>query len=198
MRALMFVACLVGVVMGLSKLWDERTQSQPPGILAPEEPLQSKLAFPIEFSQGEFRIVGRAEFDITARVILRSRYRYDDLASLMPVDLALGWGDMSNTSVLDRMSCNQGSRFYACTWKSRDVIDPARFTRQSANMHMIPATPEVERALLRVRRGQVVSLRGYLVDVFAPSGRTWRTSMTREDSGPGGCEIIWVTELSAS
>jgi hypothetical protein len=197
-RALTFLACLAGLVLGLSKLWDERTQSQPPGILAPAEPGQYALGHPLEFSRHDYRIVGRAEFDITARVILRSRYRYDDLASLMPVDLALGWGAMSDTAVLDRMSCNQGSRFYFCTWKSRDVIDPARFRTQSANMHMVPATPAVEKALLRVRQGQVVSLRGYLVDVIAPNGRVYRTSLTREDSGPGGCEIIWVTEVGVS
>jgi hypothetical protein len=198
MRSLIFVACLAGLVMGSWKLWNERAQHQPPGILAPLEPGQYKLGHPVEFRRHEYRIVGRAEFDITARVILRSHYRYDDLARLMPVDLALGWGVMSDSATLERMSCSQSNRFYGCTWKTRDVIDPGRFTALSANMHMIPATTGVEDALLRVRPGQVVSLRGYLVDVIAPNGGSYRTSMTRKDSGPGACEIIWVTDITAS
>jgi hypothetical protein len=48
---------------------------------------------------------------------------------------------------------------------------------------------------MRVRQGQVVNLRGLLVDVLGPDGG-WNTSMTREDSGPGGCEIILVGAVS--
>jgi hypothetical protein len=197
--ALIFVAFAVSVVLGITKFWSERTQAHPPGITAPDIPWQKNLESTLEFARFDHRIVARAEFDITARVLERMRYRHDDFARVSPVDFAMGWGEMSDTAILERMSCSQGSRFYACSWKSADVIDPRRFTALSANMHMIPATADVEEALLRVRKGQVVMVRGYLVDVIPPGGGgAWRTSLTREDSGPGGCEIIWVTGVSAS
>jgi hypothetical protein len=65
----------------------------------------------------------------------------------------------------------------------------------SANMHMIPATAEVERQLLRVRPGQVVALMGYLVEVRGRDGFRWRSSLTREDTGNGACELVWVEKL---
>lgn len=198
MRALIFPACIVAVVIGAWNLWQERTQSHPPGVLVQHAPHQRVIASPLELSREKYRLVARAEFDITARVIARMRYRWDDLAPVVPVDLALGWQNMSDSAVLDRMSCNQGQRYYACTWKSHDVIEPRKFTAQSANMHMIPATPEVEKALLRVRKGQIVTVRGMLVDVVMPNGGKWATSLTREDSGPGACEIVLVTEITAS
>ena len=44
----------------------------------------------------------------------------------------------------------------------------------------------------------MVTLRGLLVNVMAPNGKRWSTSLAREDSGPGGCEIVLVTEVNAS
>lgn len=196
--AVIFIAFAASLLLGAIKFWNERTQSHPPGVTAPDTPWQRNLAQTKAFTRFDFQIVARAEFDITARVLERMRYRYDDLARLSPVDFAMGWGEMSDSAVLDQMSCSMGSRFYGCSWKGADVIDPRKFTHLSANMHMIPATGDVEDALLRVRKGQVVSIRGYLVDVVVPGKGLWRTSLTREDSGPGGCEIIWVTEVSVS
>jgi hypothetical protein len=196
--AVIFIALAVSIVLGIHKFWGEREQSQRPGVTAPDVPWQKNLAQTMEFSRFDHRLVARAEFDITARVIERMRYRADDFARLSPVDFAMGWGEMSDTATLEQMRCSQSNRFYGCSWKSAEVIDPKKFTTLSANMHMIPASADVEDALLRVRKGQVVSIRGYLVDVIAPNGGMWRTSLTRDDSGPGACEIIWVTGVSIS
>jgi hypothetical protein len=64
-------------------------------------------------------------------------------------------------------------------------------------MHLIPATPAVEKRLKSLRPGQVVALKGYLVEVTGDGGFTWRSSLTREDTGAGACELIWVEELYA-
>jgi hypothetical protein len=198
MRFLIFAVCVVAAGVGAWKGWSLRSEAHPPGILAPDVPYQNNLAKPVELTRKGFRFVARAEFEITARVIGRMTYNFDDLAPVVPMDLALGWRNMSDTAVLDRMSCSQAARFYGCNWKSDDVIDPGKFTSQSANMHLIPDTPEVEAALRRVRHGQVVNLRGLLVDIHASDGKIWKTSMTRDDSGPGGCEIIYVVGVSTS
>ena len=65
----------------------------------------------------------------------------------------------------------------------------------SANMHMIPANEKVKQVLLGVRPGELVSFGGYLVRVEKPGGWTWKTSLTRTDSGAGACEVVWVEDL---
>jgi len=66
----------------------------------------------------------------------------------------------------------------------------------AANMHLIPATHGVAHALSQVRKGHVVSLRGQLVDVLrVREGLHVRSSLTREDTGAGACELIWVDDL---
>src|SRR5258706_126188 len=59
-----------------------------------------------------------------------------------------------------------------------------------------PANGAVARALDGVRTGAVVTLRGWLIDVDAADGWRWRTSRTREDTGAGACEIIWVESVA--
>ena len=197
MREFIVVACLIGTVLGLWNLWEDREQSQPPGMLISYPPTQWN-APAVEFQRDEFRMVARAHFEITARVLRKEHYRFDRMAGASPVDLALGWQRMSDSAILDQMTCGQGQRFYECSWRKKDLIDWNHFTTQSANMHMIPATKKVEETLMSVRKGQIVSLRGYLVDVHHPNGGKWRTSLIREDWGPGACEIIWVTHLTVS
>ena len=62
-------------------------------------------------------------------------------------------------------------------------------------MHMVPASREVERALKSVRPGQEVALSGYLIEARAPDGWRWRSSLTREDTGAGACELVWVERI---
>jgi hypothetical protein len=59
-------------------------------------------------------------------------------------------------------------------------------------MHMIPATPYVQRRLLGLRIGQVIRLRGRLVQAVGRDGWKWVSSLSRLDSGEGACEVIWV------
>ena len=67
--------------------------------------------------------------------------------------------------------------------------------RSSANMHMIPADAHAARALAQVRAGDNVRIEGWLVEADAPDGWRWRSSLTREDSGSGACEVVYVCSI---
>ena len=49
-----------------------------------------------------------------------------------------------------------------------------------------------------IRVGEVVHLEGKLVDIESPQFGVMRTSLTRNDTGPGACEIIYVEAVSLS
>ena len=103
--------------------------------------------------------------------------------------------DQANDTVLDRLQISQGNRFYFYRWQGQPPVPPEVIVRNSANMHLIPASATVARALEQARPGAVVTLRGWLVDVSAPDGWQWRSSRTRTDSGAGACEVIWVEDV---
>lgn len=141
-----------------------------------------------------YRIVPLQSFTFEAKVLSTRRYRFDRESDLAPVDLALGWGPMADPAVSTKVTISQSDRWYY--WRAAELPLPAReIGSHSANMHMIPATPAIERRLVALRRGDVVRLRGSLVEAQAPDGWRWRSSLSREDTGAGACELVWVEEL---
>ena len=148
------------------------------------------------FRHGRFYVEPLAAFGLQARVLGREDYRFDAGAVLAPVDLALGWSRMADPAVYGRLSISQGNRWYHYRWGQEGPPLPAdEIVRSSANMHMVPATPEVARALASVRAGQVVVLRGWLIEARRDDGYLWRSSLTREDSGDGACELVYVCAI---
>lgn len=139
-------------------------------------------------------IVPLEKFDFEARVLGAEHYTIDREAQLAPVDLALGWGPMARKDVVDKVRISQSNRFYF--WHVDEFPIPRRDIEvNSANMHMVPASREVERKLKSVRPGQTVTFSGYLIEARAPDGWRWRSSLTREDTGAGACELVWVERI---
>ncbi len=150
-----------------------------------------------EWSAYGHRIIPLEKFDFDARVLRAEHYSMDREAQLAPVDLALGWGPMADPSVADKVSVSQSSRYYY--WRVSEFPIPRREIEvNSANMHMVPANAEVERTLKSIRPGQHVTFSGYLIEARAPDGWRWKSSLTREDTGPGACELVWVERITAN
>ncbi len=188
------VVLVVAILVGGWRWWSDRPIAHTPGQLVARDPVQTH-ADGLHFSKKGYRIDVLERFAIDARVLGVAHYRFDREAEIAPVDLALGWGPMSDTAVLDRISISQGGRFY--TWHVDEFPIPRRdIETHSANMHMIPANEAVELELERLRAGAVVRVEGYLVEAHARDGWHWRSSLTREDVGAGACELVWVEHVT--
>jgi len=178
--------------------WESRPVHPLDGALAPDEPVQTDLesaasAAPVR--HGRWMLTPRANYDITARILSREDYGFDRLADLVPEDLALGWGPMSDNHVLAAFDISQGARFYS--WRPRGPVPIARqdVIVHSANTHLIPADAYIRSELRRLRVGQVVHLRGTLVDAIRDDGAWLHTSLTRTDTGAGACEVMLVENV---
>jgi hypothetical protein len=167
----------------------------PDGVLAEAEPQQTMI--PEQRLQiGRWTLTMRATYQLTARVLAREPYHFDAMSDLVPEDLALGWGPMSDNSVLRTIDISQSNRFYY--WRASSATRLARETiiSHSANTHVIPQTPAIARALARLRPGEVVTLSGDLVDAVRDDGRSLKTSLVRTDTGAGACEVMLVTDVT--
>ena len=51
--------------------------------------------------------------------------------------------------------------------------------------------------LKKVKAGQVITIKGQLVEAKKAKGWVWRSSLIREYTGNGACELMYVTELYA-
>jgi len=166
-----------------------------PGVMAEEEPYQASISSPASHQIDDYTITELAEINIKAKVLSRENYYMDREADLSPVDLTLGWGNMSDESVLENIEISQSGRFYY--WRVKSFPIPRReIESSSANMHLIPANEAVASDIKKIRKGDIIELSGSLVNVTAASdGWRWQSSQTRYDTGNGACELIWVNSL---
>lgn len=194
MKRVLYLLILLAIVLGWRD-WAQREIVHPPGVLVPEAPRQLTPAGAQPFQLQGYRLSPRATFEIRARVLSRENYRWDEGADLAPIDLALGWGVMSDQAVLDRIDISQGARWYYTRYEYPAPLPEREIIRQSGNMHIVPANPLVRERLQQIRRGHVVRAQGFLVDADHESGFRWRTSLSREDTGGGACELFYVERI---
>ena len=168
----------------------------PPGVLVAAEPEQTDL--PPDSSvitHGAFQLQPLARFSLDARILHRKNYRFDKQADLVPVDLAVGWGPMSDQAVLDKLKISQSMRFYWYEYQLPPPIPPDEIVRHSANLHLIPMDAVVVKQIQKLRAGELIHLEGQLVQATGPAIGTWRSSLSRSDSGNGACELVLVEEV---
>jgi hypothetical protein len=189
-----FIVSVLALAFMLIRDWESAPIEHPPGILVTESPIQRNVEAG-QFMVDDYLLTRKASFDIRARVLSTEPYYMGRTADLSPVDFALGWGPMSDQAVLDVIKVSQSGRWYRTRWDQPAPISDQAIIANSSNMHMIPADSFIERTLKRVRKGDVVHLKGFLVDVDHPSGFYWRSSMSRNDTGDGACELVYVESI---
>ena len=193
MKKLLFIVVLVGVA-----LWQydqNRVIAQADGVVAGTDPIQRNLNNTQAFSHEGYSFTPLANFSLEARVLSRKKYSLGREAELSPLDLALGWGPMSDNQVLEKIDISQGNRFYY--WRVKQFPIPKKeIIRHSSNMHMIPSDAQVAKQLAGVRKGDLVAITGQLVKIHAGDGWRWQSSLSRTDTGNGACELVWVKAVS--
>jgi len=171
-----------------------RPIERPRGVLVDREPVQGATER-TAFMHGTFELRPQASYEIEARVLSVERYRFEGGARLSPLDFAVGWGPMSDSTVLSHFRITQGGRFFMI-YPDEQALDLSDALGSSANMHLIPATAQIRDRLGDVRAGHLVRLRGLLVNASGPNGYTWQTSLSRSDTGDGACELFFVEGVS--
>lgn len=186
---------LLAAAFGAGNWYLHRQINHAEGVLVDSEPVQSEPTRTNSIEHGDYLLQPLANFEIEARVLSREDYSIDAGSDLSPTDLALGWGRMSDTAVIDQLDISQSVRFFTYRWRENPPIPLKEIERSSANMHVIPADKQVARDLDKVRQGSLIRLQGKLVEARRSDGFHWRSSLTREDTGAGACELILVESI---
>ena len=166
------------------------------GMPAAHDPVQMTASLPAPFKRGDYTITPLANYKVTAVVLSRETYGHDRESQLSPIDLALGWGPMSIAGVINELHISQSGRWYEYRWSNEPPLKPDQIVSHSANTHCLPADDNVRTGLLAVKRHDLVTLEGYLVQVDATDDWHWRSSLTRTDTGAHACEVFWITGVS--
>lgn len=142
-----------------------------------------------------YTMTNLADYEGQFRVLSRENYRSGREAELSPVDFALGWGAMADPSVYKQISIRQSNRWYYWRYENQPPIPHHEIETHSANTHLIPANSTIAKQLADVDQDDLIYLKGHLVEVKAADGWTWRSSLSRDDTGGGACELMLVEEV---
>ena len=201
------LALTVGIVGGAAA-WLDRPGSidVPPGRADPGSYIVQAIAdgAPIPVAEGG-TLLPVAQFETRGRVLNIERFKpHQSLVNWIPGlrpathDVGLGYGPMTDTANVRRFrftheGVSHGLR--ALFARPRDAMTQPEFdvlARHITNVHVIPASDGVHAQLRRVKHGELVTLRGVLVNVRDGEGRMATTSTI---AGDRDCEIMWLEEI---
>lgn len=192
-RGLIALAILIVVLIYF--FYPETVVTYPAGVTAPDQPKQVDISADKVWNVDEFKFKALAEYHIKARVLSRNNFSIGKESEISPFDLALGWGPMSDQSVIDKIDISQSNRWYR--WRADVLPLPTReISLNSANVHIIPKDNVIEEKFDKVYEGSLIEMKGYLVEATTADGWHWRSSLKRDDTGGGSCELFWVEEIA--
>jgi len=196
LRALFYICMVILLVWGMITWIKGPSIHTPPGVIVADEPLQEQCDTHVVAQVKDYTVTAVARYTIRARVLHTKRYWVDG-DDLVPYDVALGWGPMSDQSVLDRLEISQGNRFFFYQWRSAPPIAEKEIERHAANNHLIAANRSIASVISGLYPGEIVTMQGFLVNVSKPNGFRWNTSLSRTDTGNGACELFYVQGIKA-
>jgi hypothetical protein len=146
----------------------------------------------------DIAITQKAAYTVRGIVVGRENYHSGWNALISPADVALCWGKLAENGTYKRLKWSQGNRWYF--WHAGDDFGYNNdfVAQHSSNNHMIPATPNLAKAVKSLREGDTVEITGHLVDVAATKKSQnywWKSSISTTDRGDGSCEVIYLTRI---
>ncbi|MEN8154482.1 MAG: hypothetical protein ABFR75_10710 [Acidobacteriota bacterium] len=190
--AILSASCNKAVVGDIKN--DNLSTNDPPF----QERIDENQSFVIKNRKGSFTIIPVADYSITSKVVSVKSYSGKWESSLSPVDLALIWGDLVNKKVDSHIKYSQRGRWYYYRYSTGCPVDNSYIISHSSNNHIIPANSNLELALKQVRPGDIVKIEGALVRIKGNTERGnvfWNSSLRRDDTGGGSCEIIYAETI---
>ncbi|MBF0106315.1 MAG: hypothetical protein HQM16_13435 [Deltaproteobacteria bacterium] len=109
-------------------------------------------------------------------------------------DLCVIWGSNLFRNDFQKVSYKSGTWTCYFRWDEQNLT----FTESElSNNHILPQDQTVSEVLKYARKGDQVHFKGYLVDysVIGAGGGVRKSSITRNDTGDGACEVVYVAKF---
>ncbi len=167
------------------------------------EPLQTitrRLSFDASYNGVDYFIEPEYEYDLYGMIV---SYRHHDGKSRMHLrandhlnmlDVCVIWGD--NTSNRRLRKINFWNGIFTCNVETRDQEAWDSFDMyQLSNNHLISDDDFIRDQVRGVQIGDQIHVRGYLTSYSSAQGGRRGTSTTRQDTGDGACETLFVEQF---
>lgn len=168
-----------------------------------DEPRQSKVEqrpFFVSYENVQYAVDPQYAYELHGMVV---SYRQHDGESTMHrrandhlnvADVCVVWSDTAFSPHLRKIEFWNG--IFTCNVKTDDDVAWAHFKmNQLSNNHLLSADHATRERIDGIRVGDQIRIKGRLASYGAVGGPVRSTSTTRDDSGNGACETIFVDEF---
>jgi hypothetical protein len=204
LRTLNKIVFCASTAVLLVSIWN-RNDLPPARVLLPQlaaEPQQrptTRPRFDVDYSGVRYAVEPQFDYDLYGMVV---SYRQHDGQSLMHrrandhlnmADLCVVWGDTAASPHLGQIAFWNG--IFTCNFQtsSRTAWESIK-PREIANNHLLSADDVIRREVGRVKIGDQIHIRGWLAS-YGNGAAKRGTSVTRDDTGDGACETIFVNDF---
>lgn len=168
-------------------------------------PVQKEIKEPKPFSATgkdgkKFLVKPLYEYEITGLVVsLHNTQGMFDVVHAMAGDtinlrdLCIVFGETLKTDIYKKIKFSNGS--WTCNFSAPMDIFSQFNIYSVSNNHLLTDNEEIGVKLKKVKKGDQVTLKGYLVEYSNTEGYSRGTSVTRQDTGNGACETIFLSDI---
>ena len=195
-KLLVFLSLLLAFVLYMESRAG-RGITYPPGILINSEPKMALVRNQRPWKVGSREIFPLVEFWLQGRVLGSERY-HDSYSDIYPIDIGLGWGPMSDQSIIDQLHIVQGHRklLYEPSDREHPLPTFESLWPYVKNVHTCPADDDIKKKVFSVRSGDLIELRGYLIGIQENGQWTVVSSLKKEvGEDHTTCLVFWVTNF---
>ena len=163
-----------------------------------QSPYQSEEPIVVEIRKSVYHLTPLAEYKLSGKVVSKKSYSDDWDGEISPIDLAIVWGELAEPECGRYITFWHSPRWYHYQWKDGSPVDASYIVTHSSNNHIIPANENICRAIKTIKKKDGIVLEGFLVNLKGSyKGRTvaWSTSLSRNDTGSGSCELFYVNKV---
>ena len=168
---------------------------------SPQQNLATKDPFELKYEGDTYVIEPLAEYQIAGLVVTHNHIiPWFELSrnehSVNIKDICIIWGDNVKSENYREISYWSGP--WTCHIKPKSQRAFQEFhPHQLSNNHLLSDDPEVLEKINQIQLGDQVFLEGYLVNYHPKNMPQYnrRSSLIREDSGDGACEVLYVKHL---
>lgn len=143
----------------------------------------------------------RFDYELTGMVVsFHNSFAYNDYAHkewgdyLNIMDMCVLWGSNLDGNLYKKFKFTNMN--WTCFYKTGDDTAWHEFKQNEiSNNHLLVEDQAITKLARTIGVGDQIDIKGYLVDYSAANGFNRKTSVTREDTGQGACEVVYLTDL---
>ncbi len=175
-------------------IWSVFPVNHGPGELSQSKPKLERLTWEKPFQFKDATIVPLRKISGEVRILEKKRYFLDNKREYSPLDVLVGWKALSDERNLDHIHFSLGDRYFEYKF-TRPPLPVNEILSQIDLWHLVPSNEEIDTQIKRLRKGNVISIEGYLVDIEPETKYAWRSELVKPKNQNLKNTIVWITDI---